>query len=106
MNERIQKESTKQGQNCGSLFQYYLLFGVNCLYLKALSGFLVGFVLFFPQVMTDLYHLYYSFSLFWRGGVRALVLKKEEKVVGGMGKPLPVVDSCVHPFSSGNMCKT
>lgn len=48
VNERIQKESTKQGQNCGSLFQYYLLFGVNCLYLKALSGFSVGFVFVFP----------------------------------------------------------
>lgn len=51
VDERIQKESTKQEQNCVSLFQYYLLFGVNCLYLKALSGFLVGFgfVVFFPM---------------------------------------------------------
>lgn len=54
--------------------------------------------------MTDLYQLYNSFSLFGRGGVRALVLEKKE--VGGMGKPLPVVDSCVHPFLSGNICKT
>lgn len=48
--------------------------------------------------MTDLCQLYYSFSLFERGGVR------EE--VGGMGRPLHVVNSCVHPYLSGNMCKT
>lgn len=44
-----------------------------------LSVFLVVFG-FFPQVMADLYQLYYSFSLFGRGGVRALVLKKRRKI--------------------------
>lgn len=75
--------------------------------MKALSGFLVSFVFGFVffQVMTDLYQLYYNFSLFGRGEVRALVLKKEEKVVGGMGKPLPAIDSCVHPFLSGICAK-